>query len=94
QKLAEIYAKRHDRMAYASVANNVFALTQGKGPEWQRLADQGRILDPENLTYQLGGAPQAHAAAAATPSAFSPTDPSSALQGGVAAAVGFGSALA
>jgi pilus assembly protein FimV len=57
QKLAEIYAKRHDRMAYASVANNVFALTQGKGPEWQRLADQGRILDPENLTYQLGGAP-------------------------------------
>lgn len=94
QKLAEIYAKRHDRMAYASVANNVFALTQGKGPEWQRLADQGRILDPENLAYQLGGAPQAHAAAAATPSAFSPTDPSSALQGGVAAAVGFGSALA
>lgn len=94
QKLAEIYAKRHDRMAYASVANNVFALTQGKGPEWQRLADQGRILDPDNLTYQLGGAPQAHAAAVATPSAFSPTDPSTALQGGVAAAVGFGSALA
>lgn len=94
QKLAEIYAKRHDRMAYASVANNVFALTQGKGPEWQRLADQGRILDPENLTYQLGGAPQPQAGAAAAPNAFSPTDPSTALQGGVAAAVGFGSALA
>ncbi|BDR07683.1 membrane protein [Comamonas thiooxydans] len=94
QKLAEIYAKRHDRMAYASVANNVFALTQGKGPEWQRLADQGRILDPENLTYQLGGAPQPQAGATAAPNAFSPTDPSTALQGGVAAAVGFGSALA
>lgn len=94
QKLAEIYAKRHDRMAYASVANNVFALTQGKGPEWQRLADQGRILDPENLTYQLGGAPQPQAGAAAAPNAFNPTDPSTALQGGVAAAVGFGSALA
>ncbi|NIF83956.1 hypothetical protein F3J24_10650 [Comamonas sp. Tr-654] len=94
QKLAEIYAKRHDRMAYASVANNVFALTQGKGPEWQRLADQGRILDPDNLTYQLGGAPQPQAGAAAAPNAFSPTDPSTALQGGVAAAVGFGSALA
>jgi pilus assembly protein FimV len=39
QKLAEIYAKRHDRMAYASVANNVFALTQGKGP---RMAATGR----------------------------------------------------
>lgn len=94
QKLAEIYAKRHDRMAYASVANNVFALTQGKGPEWQRLADQGRILDPENLTYQLGGAPQAPAAAIATPSAFSPTSASSALQSGAGAAVAFGSALA
>lgn len=94
QKLAEIYAKRHDRMAYASVANNVFALTQGKGPEWQRLADQGRILDPENLTYQLGGAPQSQAGAAAAPNAFNPTAPSTALQGGVAAAVGFGSALA
>ncbi|WP_407715270.1 FimV/HubP family polar landmark protein [Comamonas testosteroni] len=94
QKLAEIYAKRHDRMAYASVANNVFALTQGKGPEWQRLADQGRILDPDNLTYQLGGAPQPQAGAATAPNAFSPTDPSTALQGGVAAAVGFGSALA
>lgn len=94
QKLAEIYAKRHDRMAYASVANNVFALTQGKGPEWQRLADQGRILDPDNLTYQLGGAPLPQAGAAAAPNAFSPTDPSPALQGGVAAAVGFGSALA
>ncbi|TYK72642.1 hypothetical protein FSY59_07505 [Comamonas sp. Z3] len=94
QKLAEIYAKRHDRMAYASVANNVFALTQGKGPEWQRLADQGRILDPDNLTYQLGGAPQPQAGTAAAPNAFSPTAPSTALQGGVAAAVGFGSALA
>lgn len=94
QKLAEIYAKRHDRMAYASVANNVFALTQGKGPEWQRLADQGRILDPENLTYQMGGAPQPQAGAAAAPNTFNPTAPSTALQGGVGAAVGFGSALA
>jgi pilus assembly protein FimV len=90
QKLAEIYAKRHDRMAYASVANNVFALTQGKGPEWQRLADQGRILDPENLTYQLGGAPSPGRRSGR---AFSPTAPSTALQGGVACR-GLGSALA
>ncbi|RGE41851.1 hypothetical protein DZC30_17875 [Comamonas testosteroni] len=58
QKLAEIYAKRHDRIAYAAVANNLHNLTQGKGPEWQRVADQGRILDPENHLYQPGGQPQ------------------------------------
>lgn len=92
QKLAEIYAKRHDRMAYAAVAGNLYALTQGKGPEWQRLADQGRILDPENQLYQPGGSPQAKSAAAS--SAFSPTDPSTALKGGAGAAVAFGSALA
>ncbi len=92
QKLAEIYAKRHDRMAYAAVAGNLYALTQGKGPEWQRLADQGRILDPENQLYQPGGSPQAKSAAAS--SAFSPTDPSTALKGGAGSAVAFGSALA
>ena len=79
QKLAEIYAKRHDRMAYASVANNLYGLTQGKGPEWLRLADQGRILDPENPLYQPGGSPSqsgAHVASAATASTqFSSTLP-------------------
>lgn len=90
QKLAEIYAKRHDRMAYASVANNLYGLTQGKGPEWQRLADQGRILDPDNALYQPGGSPSAIATGA---SAFSPTGPSSALIGGAGAAMAFGAAL-
>lgn len=90
QKLAEIYAKRHDRMAYASVANNLYGLTQGKGPEWQRLADQGRILDPDNALYQPGGAPSTIATGA---SALSPTGPSSALIGGAGAAMAFGAAL-
>ncbi|QXZ10116.1 hypothetical protein KUF54_02285 [Comamonas sp. Y33R10-2] len=85
QKLAEIYAKRHDRMAYASVANNLYELTQGKGPEWQRLIDQGRILDPQNALYQPGGSPQA--------SATSAINPASVLAAGAAAA-SFGSALA
>lgn len=90
QKLAQIYAKRHDRMAYASVANNLYGLTQGKGPEWQRLADQGRILDPDNALYQPGGSPSAIATSA---SALSPTGPSSALIGGAGAAMAFGAAL-
>lgn len=56
QKLADIYAKRHDRKAFESVAQTLHGLTQGKGADWQRLADQGRILDPENALYQPAGA--------------------------------------
>lgn len=105
QKLAEIYAKRHDRRAYESVANTVYGLTQGQGPEWQRLAEQGRTLDPENSLYQPGGSPQAkpvldsYSAASAQ---FSPTEPSTAITGntlmagaaGAAGTLGFGAALA
>ena len=89
QKLAEIYAKRHDRIAYAAVANNLYALTQGKGPEWLRLADQGRILDPDNQLYQPGGSPQS-----ATASAASPAEAAPGLMGGAVAGLGFGAALA
>ena len=84
QKLAEIYAKRHDRIAYASVANNLYGLTQGKGPEWQRVADQGRILDPDNNLYQPGGQPQAAPQGLVMGSNVAGTAPVLAAAGGVA----------
>ena len=84
QKLAEIYAKRHDRIAYASVANNLYGLTQGKGPEWQRVADQGRILDPDNNLYQPGGQPQAAPQGLVMGSNVASTAPVLAAAGGVA----------
>lgn len=96
QKLAEIYAKRHDRKAFEATAQTLRNLTQGQGPEWQRLADQGRILDPENALYQQGGntsLPQAGSASAQPAAA----EPAAALAGGLAAgaaAMGFGAALA
>ncbi|MDH0420655.1 hypothetical protein N5K37_02900 [Delftia tsuruhatensis] len=65
QKLADIYAKRHDRKAFEAVAQTLHGLTQGKGVDWQRLADQGRILDPENALYQPAGAAPLSAAAVA-----------------------------
>lgn len=52
QKLADIYAKRHDRKAFEAVAQTVFVLTEGRGAEWQHLAEQGRALDPTNPLYQ------------------------------------------
>lgn len=56
-KLGEIYAKRQDRKALEAVAGDVFKLTQGEGPDWNRIADLGRDLDPENRLYQPGGRP-------------------------------------
>lgn len=75
-KLAEIYAKRQDRKALESVANDVFRLTNGQGPDWTRVSDLGRTLDPENPLYQPGGRPAVAAsatAAAASTAAFAST---------------------
>ncbi|WP_416208893.1 FimV/HubP family polar landmark protein [Acidovorax sacchari] len=56
-KLAEIYAKRQDRKALGAVAQDVFRLTDGQGMDWNRVADLGRSIDPENPLYQPGGRP-------------------------------------
>lgn len=56
-KLGEIYAKRQDRKALEAVAGEVFKLTQGEGPEWNRIVELGRDLEPENRLYQPGGRP-------------------------------------
>ncbi|MDZ7866701.1 FimV/HubP family polar landmark protein [Acidovorax sp.] len=56
-KLAEIYAKRQDRKALEAVAGEVFKLTQGEGPDWARIVDLGRGIEPENPLYQPGGRP-------------------------------------
>ncbi|MFD2297305.1 FimV family protein [Paracidovorax citrulli] len=56
-KLAEIYAKRQDRKALGAVAQDVFRLTDGQGMDWNRVADLGRSIDPENPLYQPGGPP-------------------------------------
>ena len=56
-KLGEIYAKRQDRKALEAVAGDVFKLTQGEGPDWNRISELGRTLDPENPMYQPGGRP-------------------------------------
>ncbi|WP_027995273.1 FimV/HubP family polar landmark protein [Simplicispira psychrophila] len=54
-KLAEIYAKRQDRKALEATAQDVHKRTQGSGPEWTRVSDLGREIDPANALYQIGG---------------------------------------
>ena len=56
-KLGEIYAKRQDRKGLEAVAGDVYKLTQGHGPDWNRIVDLGREVDPSNPMYQPGGQP-------------------------------------
>jgi pilus assembly protein FimV len=84
-KLAEIYAKRQDRKALEAAASEVFTLSNGQGPDWARVSDLGRTLDPDNALYQPGGRPAAATAAqaaagAAAATAFASTFAASAPQ--------------
>ncbi len=85
-KLGEIYAKRQDRKALEAVAGDVFKLTQGEGPDWARITELGRGLDPENALYQPGGRPGGEVAQPAPAGGFASTMPA-AMGAGAAAAL-------
>lgn len=74
-KLGEIYAKRQDRKALEAVATEIHSLTQGEGPDWNRIAELGRNLDPDNTLYQPGGRPtSAPAVSLSAPDSMLPPD--------------------
>lgn len=57
QKLLEIYAKRRDLVGFENIANEAHALTDGHGPDWERICELGLEIDPANALYQPGGHP-------------------------------------
>jgi pilus assembly protein FimV len=57
QKLLEIYSKRRDAKAYESIATLAFNLTNGTGPDWERICERGMALEPDNALYLPGGQP-------------------------------------
>jgi pilus assembly protein FimV len=56
-KLLEVYSKRRDTKGFELLAVQLFSLTQGSGPDWEKAQELGRQLDPDNGLYQPGGAP-------------------------------------
>lgn len=56
-KLLEVYAKRRDSKGFEVLASQLFTLTRGEGPDWQRAQELGRSVDPENPLYNAGGQP-------------------------------------
>lgn len=88
QKLLEIYGKRRDARNFELTANEAFKLTNGEGPDWTRICDQGQGLDPGNQLYLAGGKP---GVAVGIPSQPMPLEMREALKAGTpvsAAAIG------
>ncbi|WP_312568155.1 FimV/HubP family polar landmark protein [Comamonas sp.] len=67
-KLAEIYVKRHDIKALEGIARAMQDVSISQDPEWQRVVDMGRHMDPTNPFFAA-----ANTAAGATSS--KPTSP-------------------
>jgi pilus assembly protein FimV len=59
-KLLEVYSKRRDTKGFELLATQLFGLTQGRGPDWERAQELGRQTEPDNPLYQPGGEPSLH----------------------------------
>jgi pilus assembly protein FimV len=56
-KLLEVYAKRRDTKGFELLASQMFNLTRGEGEDWTKAQALGLTIDPTNVLYQPGGAP-------------------------------------
>ncbi|SIQ26523.1 pilus assembly protein FimV [Aromatoleum tolulyticum] len=68
-KLLEIYAQRKNLKAFENTATDLYSRTGGEGGDWEKAAEMGRRLDPENPLYRASaasGIPTAGFAAGAT----------------------------
>jgi len=50
-KLLEIYATRKDVKAFETTAGEIYAATGGQGPDWEKTAQLGQQIDPNNALY-------------------------------------------
>ncbi|MBC7944669.1 MAG: FimV family protein [Burkholderiales bacterium] len=50
-KLLEIYAMRQSLGAFETLAGELYAATEGQGEVWNKAAELGRSLDPDNPLY-------------------------------------------
>lgn len=68
-KLAEIYVKRNDIKALESIAQTMQHVSQSHDPEWQRVVEMGRNMDPTNPFFAAASSAAGTAASKPT-SAF------------------------
>ncbi len=64
-KLLEIYAARRDRLAYEAQARALYARVGAGSEIWQKVAEMGRSIDPDNPLYRMAVVEASSAAPAA-----------------------------
>ena len=57
-KMVEIFAKRRDVKSFEMQAMELYALTQGNGPQWAQVCALAADLSPSNPLFQPGGRPE------------------------------------
>lgn len=69
-KLLEIYAARKDPLAFETTASELYAGLGGQDtPVWQRAAEMGRSIDPDNPLYRMAQGQSFAASSEASPTA-------------------------
>ncbi len=72
-KLLELYVSRKDANAFEATASDLYASLGGQNtPVWQRAAEMGRSIDPDNPLYQAASASTGGAVKAAPAMARAP----------------------
>lgn len=61
-KLLEIYAQRKNLKAFENTATDLYSRTGGEGGDWEKAAEMGRRLDPDNPLYRASSSGAAAAA--------------------------------
>lgn len=57
------FAERGNVRGFDEIAQRIWHLSEGRGPNWQHVASFGRQLDPQNPLYALGSASEEETAA-------------------------------
>ena len=65
-KLLEVFAQRQSPKQFETTASELYSRTGGQGPDWEKAAQMGRKLDPENPLYSAGPAEGEHTVPPAT----------------------------
>ncbi|NMG74817.1 FimV/HubP family polar landmark protein [Aromatoleum diolicum] len=55
-KLLEIYAQRKNLKAFETTATDLYSRTGGEGQDWEKAAEMGRRIDPDNPLYRASAA--------------------------------------